>query len=93
MTKAPDGGDKNTKTKEREAYYVRKEKLTAFEQKNYDKIVFMRGMGGFWIVTGHSAVILANKVGPALTSSKCPAPGSGGRSRKTRTIVSNPKKG
>ena len=54
------------KAKEREQYYVRKEKLVALEAKNYSKIVFMRGMGGFWIVLGHSAVILANKVGPAM---------------------------
>lgn len=54
------------KAKEREQYYVRKEKLVALEAKNYSKIVFMRGMGGFWVVLGHSAVILANKVGPAM---------------------------
>ena len=58
--------EKNAKAKERERYYARKEKLVALEAKNFDKVVFMRGMGGFWVVLGHSAVILANKVAPAL---------------------------
>ena len=56
----------SAKAKERSDYYVRKEKLVALEEKNYDKIMFVRGMGGFWVVIGHSAVILANRVAPAL---------------------------
>lgn len=57
---------KTTKATERAEYYVRKEKLIASEKDNFDKIVFMRGMGGFWVVMGHSAVILANRVAPAM---------------------------
>lgn len=57
---------KATKATERAEFYVRKEKLIAGEKDNFGKIVFMRGMGGFWVVMGHSAVILANKVGPAM---------------------------
>lgn len=57
---------KTTKVAERAEYYVRKEKLIASEKDNFDKIVFMRGMGGFWVVMGHSAVILANRVAPAM---------------------------
>lgn len=57
---------KTTKANERAEYYVRKEKLIALEGNNYDKIMFARGMGGFWLVAGHSAVILANKVAPIL---------------------------
>lgn len=56
----------SAKAKERSDYYARKEKLVALEERNYDKIMFARGMGGFWIVAGHSAVILANKVAPVL---------------------------
>ncbi len=59
-------GKGESKAKERAEYYVRKEKLLTLEEKNYDKVMFARGMGGFWIVAGHSAVILANKVAPAL---------------------------
>lgn len=58
--------ERTTKAEERQQYYVRKEKLVALEAKNYNKIVFLRGMDGFWVVLGHSAVILANQVGPAL---------------------------
>ena len=60
------GESKTTKASERSEYYARKEKLIALEEKNYDKIMFARGMGGFWFVIGHSAVILANRVAPAL---------------------------
>ena len=54
------------KRKERAEYYTRKEKLVAIEKENYDKIIFVKGTGGFWIVGGHSAVILANKIGKEL---------------------------
>ena len=54
------------KRKERAEYYARKEKLVETEKENYDKIIFLKGTGGFWIVGGHSAVILANKIGKEL---------------------------
>lgn len=65
MVKQLDSG-KSEKRKEREEYYTRKEKLVEMERENYDKIMFMRGTGGFWIAAGHSAVILTNKVAPDL---------------------------
>lgn len=65
MVSKPDS-EKTQKRKEREEYYVRKEKLVELEKKNYDRIIFLRATGGFWIVGGHSAVILANKIGKEL---------------------------
>lgn len=62
----PQEAKKSEKRKERAEYYARKEKLMAIEKENYDKIIFLKGTGGFWIVGGHSAVILANKIGKEL---------------------------
>lgn len=65
MVSKPDS-EKTQKRKEREEYYARKEKLVELEKKNYDRIIFLKGTGGFWVVGGHSAVILANKIGKEL---------------------------
>lgn len=48
---------------EREKYYRRKEKLVELEKKNFDKVIFTKATGGFWVVVGHSAVILTNLLG------------------------------
>lgn len=65
MVSKPDS-ERTQKRKEREEYYVRKEKLVELEKKNYNQIIFLKGTGGFWVVGGHSAVILANKIGKEL---------------------------
>ncbi|MBR2587169.1 hypothetical protein IKE71_02220 [Candidatus Saccharibacteria bacterium] len=54
------------KRKERKEYFERKEKVQEQEKGNFDRIIFIRGTGGFWVVIGHSAVILANKIGKDL---------------------------
>ena len=58
--------ESENKRKEREEYYLRKAKLQELEKGNYGKIIFMKGTGKFWVVCGHSAVILANKIGQEL---------------------------
>lgn len=50
------------KKTEKEAYYARKEALYKFEKENYEKVIIMRGMGGYWQVFGHSAIILLFKI-------------------------------
>lgn len=62
----PQKSEISKKRQERAEYYARKEKLVETEKTNYDKIIFVKGTGGFWIVGGHSAVILANKIGKEL---------------------------
>ena len=51
---------------EKKEYMERKEKLFRFEEGNFEKIVIIRGTGGYWSVFGHSAVILVNKIAPEL---------------------------
>ena len=50
------------KMTEKEAYYARKKLLYDFEKDNYEKVIIMRGLGGYWVVFGHSAVILLFKI-------------------------------
>ena len=59
-------GTKKPDDDERRLYFARKRKLYEFEKTNNSKIVFIRGTKGFWITGGHSAVILANKIGKEL---------------------------
>ena len=51
---------------EKKAYLERKKRLFEEEQENFDRIIFLRGTGGFWVVGGHSGIILANKIAPEL---------------------------
>ncbi|MBQ6605972.1 hypothetical protein IJH66_03315 [Candidatus Saccharibacteria bacterium] len=51
---------------EKKAYLERKKKLFEFEKTNYGKIVFLRGTKGYWLVGGHSAIILVNKIAPEI---------------------------
>ncbi|MBQ6130637.1 hypothetical protein IJI72_03065 [Candidatus Saccharibacteria bacterium] len=54
------------KNAEKKAYLERKEKLFRFEEGNFEKVVIVKGTGGYWSVFGHSAVILVNKIAPEL---------------------------
>ncbi len=54
------------KNPEKQAYLERKEKLLTLEKGNWERIIFMRGTGGYWMLAGHSAVIFANQVAPEL---------------------------
>ena len=47
-------------------YLERKKKLFELEEKNYNRIILMRGTRGFWVFGGHSAVLLAYKLAPEL---------------------------
>ena len=58
--------ERKLKRLEREKYYLRKEKLFELEKQNYSRIIFVKATGGFWVVGGHSAVILANKLAKEL---------------------------
>jgi len=51
---------------EKKAYLERKKILFSEEQENYDRIIFLRATKGYWIVGGHSAVILVNKIAQEL---------------------------
>ena len=51
---------------EKKAYLLRKKKLFEFEKTNYGKIVFLRGTKGYYLVGGHSAIVLVNKIAPEL---------------------------
>ncbi|MBR3232719.1 hypothetical protein IKF74_00295 [Candidatus Saccharibacteria bacterium] len=62
----PKNSEIKQRREEREKYYQRKEKLVELEKQNFDRIIFLRATGGFWVVCGHSAVILANKIGKEL---------------------------
>ena len=50
----------------KKAYLERKKELLKTEAENFDKIIFLRGTKGYWLVGGHSGVILANKLAPEL---------------------------
>ena len=52
--------------KEREEYYLRKAELQKLEKRNSGRLNFMRGTGGFWILAGKSAAIMANKLAREL---------------------------
>ncbi|MBQ8996800.1 hypothetical protein IJ095_02115 [Candidatus Saccharibacteria bacterium] len=58
--------EREQKRLEKQAYLARKKKLYSLEETNYTRIVFMRATGNFWIIGGHSAIILANKIGPEV---------------------------
>lgn len=59
-TKSPD------KSGEKNEFLRRKRKMVKFEKDNYNCIAFMRGMDGYWLAGGHSAVIYYNKIMPEL---------------------------
>jgi len=54
--------ERDQKRAEKNAYLERKKKLVELEEKNYDKIILLKGTDGYWLFGGHSAVILAYKV-------------------------------
>lgn len=58
--------ERDARRLEKNAYLERKQKLQEVEEKNYDRIILMKATGNFWGFYGHSAVILAFKVAPAL---------------------------
>ena len=51
---------------EKKEYVDRKRKLVELEKENYDKLIFMRGTKGYYLVAGNSAVILVNKIAKEL---------------------------
>ncbi len=59
-------GTKTAEKDEKKEYLERKKRLAAFEEKNYDRIVFLKATKGYYVVGGHSVVILVNKIAPEL---------------------------
>ena len=52
--------------KEKRDYLERKRKMVPFEQRNYDKIALFRATKGFYVIGGHSAIILSELVAPDI---------------------------
>lgn len=50
--------------KEKQEYFLRKKKMLEFEKKNFDKIVLFKATKGFYVIAGHSAVILFEMIAP-----------------------------
>ncbi|MBQ6605559.1 hypothetical protein IJH66_01090 [Candidatus Saccharibacteria bacterium] len=57
---------KTEQAAEKREYLERKKKLLAEEAENFQKIIFLRATKGYWMVGGHSAVILVNKLAKEL---------------------------
>lgn len=51
---------------DKRGYLTRKRKMIPYEEKNYDKIALFQGTKGFYVIGGHSAIIMSELVAPDL---------------------------
>ncbi|MBQ3309579.1 hypothetical protein IJG78_02790 [Candidatus Saccharibacteria bacterium] len=51
---------------DKRGYLTRKRKMVPYERKNYDKIALFQGTKGFYVIGGHSAIIMSELVAPDL---------------------------